>query len=173
MKALVVYESMFGNTATVAEAVAKGIGTAAQVELVEVGAAPASLPVDLDLLVVGAPTHAFSLSRPQTRGEAHSQGARLGDESQGLREWLGALEVRRVPAFATFDTRISKVRHLPGSAAKKAARLGRERGLGKVLDHRSFWVTDTPGPLEAGEPEHAQEWGSLLAGWVAAAPAAR
>lgn len=172
MKALVVYESMFGNTAAVAESIASGIGTALEVQLLEIGAAPSALPVDLDLLVVGGPTHAFSLSRPQTRREARSQGASFGQELEGLREWLGSVQVHRVPALATFDTRVGKVRHLPGSAAKKAAKLARERGLGRALDQRSFWVVDTPGPLQTGELARARQWGASLADRVAAATGA-
>lgn len=61
--ALVVFESMFGNTAEVARAVARGLDDHAPTEVVEVGAASARLAEDVDLVVVGGPTHAFGLSR--------------------------------------------------------------------------------------------------------------
>ncbi|WP_353744571.1 flavodoxin domain-containing protein, partial [Thermocrispum sp.] len=51
MHALVVYESMYGNTKAIAEAIARGLASAAQVDLVEVGSAPST--VDADVLVVG------------------------------------------------------------------------------------------------------------------------
>lgn len=60
---------MFGNTRAVAEAVAQGLGSAMTVELVEVSAAPLESQ-DVDLLVVGGPTHAFGMSRPTTRSDA-------------------------------------------------------------------------------------------------------
>jgi flavodoxin len=74
MRALIVYESMFGNTRQIAEAVAEGLRAghdAAPVEvgLVEVGEAPATV-ADVDLLVVGGPTHALGMSRPETRQSA-------------------------------------------------------------------------------------------------------
>src|SRR5687767_14509631 len=64
MRALVVYESMFGNTSAVATAIATGLSTRMGVDLVEVAAAPAALDAGVDLVVAGGPTHAFSMSRP-------------------------------------------------------------------------------------------------------------
>ena len=122
-KALVVYESMWGNTEKVARAVAEGLASALQVEVYEVTDAPGSPTQDVDLIVVGGPTHAFSMTRASTRQDARSQGADHGGET-GLREWLDGLPSGE-PAqhVATFDTRVEKMRHLPGSAAKSAARV--------------------------------------------------
>jgi hypothetical protein len=63
---------------------------------------------------------------------------------------------------ATFDTRVAKVRHLPGSAAKSAARILRRRGY-PAVSSESFYVTDTTGPLLPGEIERAEAWGQMLA----------
>ena len=78
MKALVVYESMFGNTEEVARAVAEGVGETMDVSLHEVSTAPAPITDLVDLVVVGGPTHAFSLSRPSTRADAIDKGADPG-----------------------------------------------------------------------------------------------
>src|SRR6188472_2874693 len=86
MSALVVVESMWGNTRAVAEAVARGLGE--EVEVVEVQDAPTPLPDNVDLLVVGGPTHAFAMSRSTTRHDAVERGARGADEAHGIREWL-------------------------------------------------------------------------------------
>jgi flavodoxin len=67
MRALVVYESMFGNTQAIANAIVQGLSGRMRVEALEVGVAPATIDDDVALLVVGGPTHAFGLSRPQTR----------------------------------------------------------------------------------------------------------
>lgn len=92
MTALVVHESMFHNTATIAEVVARGLaGEGMNVTCVDVAEAPRLADVEADLLVVGAPTHAFSLSRPGTRQDAVRQGAPAEHARTGIREWLAAL----------------------------------------------------------------------------------
>ncbi|HSL25245.1 MAG TPA: flavodoxin domain-containing protein [Acidimicrobiia bacterium] len=73
MPALVVFESMFGNTEAIAKAVADGLTARMAVDIVEVGVAPAVLSDDVELLVVGGPTHAFGMSRPGTRQKAAEQ----------------------------------------------------------------------------------------------------
>jgi len=163
MKALVVYESMFGNTEEVARAVAAGLGDRMQVELRDVAGAPSPITDLLDLIVVGGPTHAFSMSKPATRAEAIRQGAERGREEVGLREWLAGLT--RGPhseTVATFDTRAEQVRHLPGSAAKKASRLVDRLGY-EVIGRESFYVSGSSGPLESGELARAEAWGRHLA----------
>lgn len=173
MRALVVYESMFGNTAQVAEAVAKGLveglddGTGAghDVRLLSVERAPAPLVEPVDLLVVGGPTHAFSMSRPNTRADAVRQGApSVSRDSNGIREWIDGLDPgRHAEAVATFDTRAAKARHLPGSAAKGAAKALRRKGFAPTVRPVSFWVADVAGPLLDGELDRARAWGVELA----------
>ena len=70
MRAMVVYESMYGNTRKVAHALAAGLARYMSVDLVEVASAPATLPIDIDLLLVGGPTHRFGLSRVGSRSDA-------------------------------------------------------------------------------------------------------
>ena len=67
MRALVVYELMYGNTKEIAAAVADGLSTRMPVQLTEVGAAPTVLADDIGLLVVGGPTHAHGMSKPKSR----------------------------------------------------------------------------------------------------------
>jgi hypothetical protein len=171
MKALLVYESMFGNTAQVARAVAAGLEETMEVDIRDVSTAPPRIGDPVDLIVVGAPTHAFSLSRPSTRVDAVRQGATNRDPGVGLREWLTGLRDRphREPV-AAFDTRVDKVRRLPGSAARKATRIARGRGF-QSAGVESFYVADTPGPLLPGELDRATAWGRRLAADVADARA--
>jgi flavorubredoxin len=160
MKALVVYESMWGNTRRVAEAVAAGLGDARVAEVADV--TPAQL-AGVELLVVGGPTHAFTMSRAATRQDARKQGAPSGDEHGGLREWIDGLPEELTTPVATFDTRATAVRHLPGSAAKAAERELERHHDGRVVDRRSFYVRGSDGPLADGELERAREWGEHLA----------
>jgi flavodoxin len=167
MKALVVYESMFGNTGAVARAVADGLRGRMDVELVEAAAAPESPRGHVDLVVVGGPTHAFSMTRESTREDAVRQGATTDPHAPGIREWIdhlaGGPHAERV---ATFDTRVGKVRHLPGSAAKSAAKGLRKHGYDALSRPESFYVEDTEGPLVEGELDRARAWGEQLAAAV-------
>jgi hypothetical protein len=161
MNTLVVYESMWGNTRKVAEAVADPLGE--DVTLVDVADAPEQLPADLDLLVVGGPTHAFSMSRAATRRDAVAKGAPTDHVERGIREWLGDLVASDRVQVATFDTRVGSVRHLPGSAAKAAGREVRRDHLGRLVGRASFYVDDMAGPLLEGELDRARAWGEELA----------
>jgi flavodoxin len=169
MQALVMYESMFGNSEQVARAIAAGLTGFSGVEVRDVAHHSArDMGPDVDLLVVGGPTHALSMSRANTREDAIRQGAGQGLTSRGLREWLDGLpdQLDQLPV-ATFDTRVSRVRRLPGSAARSAARMLRRRGGRLVLAPESFYVGDVSGPLREGEPERARAWGRQI-GAVAA-----
>lgn len=168
MKVLVVYESMFGNTATVARAIAEGLSDAgARVALHPVAEVPPRTVDDYDLVICGAPTHAWSLPRPTSRDEAVRQGASV-DTDSGLREWIARLEPRigARPAFAVFDSRIgagTTARHFTGSAARRAGRALRARHRVLADDPASFFVEGTTGPLMPGEEVRARAWGSRLA----------
>jgi len=170
MNTVVVYESMFGNTEQVAQHIADAVrATDATATVVEVSRAEPGQLHGADLLVVGAPTHAFSLSRPNTREDAVRQGADPARTMLGVREWLATLETAFPaaadrPRVAVFDTRAEKVRRLPGSAAKRAAKVLRARGFQVVDRPTSFYVEDVKGPLAAEEIERAQEWAARLTG---------
>lgn len=170
MRALVVYESMFGNTRKIAEAVAEGLSGYAEIDVVEVGAAgrPAD---DVGLIVVGGPTHAHGMSRPGTRqGAAKDAGADLVSRGVGVREWLGSLPAARGPvAAAAFDTRFDKPVWLTGSAARGAARHLQRRGYRLAALPESFFVGASSGPPAPGELDRARRWGQTLGvGLVAA-----
>ena len=161
--ALVVYESMFGATRQVAEAVADGLRESTRCTVVEVGAAPTVVDKDVDLLVIGAPTHAFGLSTPDTRHEAQKETSTpVISRDLGVREWLAALVVLS-PQTRTvaFDTHV-KQRWVPGSAAHKIAHALAHRGLTEAQEPVSFRVEGKTGPLLDGELVRAQDWGAEL-----------
>jgi hypothetical protein len=169
MAAIVVVESGWGNTAAVARAVAEGLG--GDTVLVGVDEAPDRLPEDVDLLVVGGPTHAFSWSSASTRADATRQGAPAAEATPGIREWVSALPASEHLDVATFDTRVTTVRHLPGSAARRAAKEVRRRHLGRLVGTCSFYVQGVAGPLLDGELDRARRWGAGLAARSATASA--
>lgn len=163
MNALVIYESMFGNTRRIAEAIADGLRSAGtEVTTTDIADAPRTVPTDVDLLVVGGPTHAFSMSRSTTRSDAVARGADDKDVSFGIREWITGLPDQPHPHdFAAFDTR-SDVPLLPGAASKSLAKAARARGFRSVA-RESFLVSGYEGPLVDGELERARAWGGGLA----------
>ncbi|MEU1722991.1 flavodoxin family protein [Actinomadura sp. ATCC 39365] len=164
MKALVVYESMYGNTERIAQAVAEGLATRMRATVAEVGSAPAHVGDEVTLLVVGGPTHAFSMSRASTRDSAAQQAAGpLVSRGRGVREWLASLSTSSAGlCSAAFDTRVAKPR-LPGSAGRAVAKRLRRLGVRLAVPPCSFYVTGTQGPLVPGELERARQWGESLA----------
>ncbi len=167
VRALVVYELMFGNTRVVAEAVAAGIRTRIPVEMLEVGDAPRILPLDIELLVVGGPTHAHGMTKRELRADAGRRaGDRLVSRGIGIREWLSDLEPPARPiAAAVFDTRIKGPGLLWGSAAKSAAAL-LAGSFTLVRGPESFLVDGPTGPpfdrLLPREVERARAWAADL-----------
>jgi hypothetical protein len=163
MRALVVHESVFGNTRDIARAVADGISIHLPVTVCDVTRAPRTVPADVNLLVVGGPTHVFGMTRPATRRDAATQAGLTDDPGRiGIREWLAHLDPpERLVSAAAFDTRVRHPR-LPGSAAHRA--LARLRRLGFLLldEPTSFWVAGTPGPLLDGEVQRAYRWGEQV-----------
>jgi hypothetical protein len=165
MRSLVVYESWFGNTRRIAEEIAAALAHQAQVDLVTVDDPLPSLE-EVDLLVVGAPTHVHGLSSNRSREGALTRGAH-GEPGIGVRGWIDALpDGSGGPRAAAFDTRANKPVLLVGSAARGIARRLRDHGYLLAAEPQSFFVKDAPGPLEEGELERASEWGKKLANEV-------
>jgi len=171
MHALVVFESMYGNTKEIAAAVAAGLGTRMAVEIAEVGTAPTTIGDDVSLLVVGGPTHAHGLSQPDSRRSAAERVETdngVVSPGIGLREWLARLGEMpaHVPA-AAFDTRIKGPRLVWGSAARAAEAKLRKAGAQVVAPAESFYIKGPRGPIypaiETGELERARRWGERLA----------
>lgn len=160
MRVVIAFETLWGNTERVARAIGEGLGEAG----VDVQRVAQSLALgdDLDLLIVGGPTHAFSMSTPATRDAAVQQGA-TGVPDVGIREWIAGLTVPASPTpVATFDTRVVSPR-LPGSAAKKAMRRLVGLGFQPVARPETFRVHGYEGPVAEGELERARGWGAGLA----------
>ncbi|HEY5693778.1 MAG TPA: flavodoxin domain-containing protein [Gaiellaceae bacterium] len=165
MRSLVVYESWYGNTRRIAEKIASVLAEESEVKVVSVDD-PIPPLHHLDLIVLGAPTHVHGLSSARSRDAALEQGARGWSPGIGARGWIGKLPLCGGPAFAVFDTRAHKPALLVGSAAHGMASRLRRRGYKLVTEPESFFVQGTPGPLEEGELERAEEWGKTLANAV-------
>jgi hypothetical protein len=173
MHAIVVYESMYGNTRHVAEAIARGIDDSETVRVVPVSMAEAATLADFDLVVVGGPTHVHGMSRASTRQAAGDAAtASAGDlamepdsTSEGVREWLASLSGMTGRA-AAFDTRLDAAPLLTGRASKGIAKMLRTAGFELAAQPESFLV-DKDTHLLAGEEQRARAWGASLAGMQA------
>lgn len=160
----IVYESMFGNTRRIAEAIGRGMMAQVPVEILPVAKAEdwAGYP---EVLILGAPTHAHGLSRPSTREEAvrwaRDSHRRLEMDSEssgpGMREWLDSSDPA-VVMFATFDTRVDMPRIFTGSAAVAIDKRLRSQGASQLIAPESFFV-DRENELDGGQIERAEEWG--------------
>lgn len=162
MKSLVVYESWFGNTRQLAERIAAALAEAGDAEVLSVDDPLPSLE-DVDLVVLGAPTHVHGLSSERSRRGAIDQQGGAGEVGIGARGWIDRLPGGGGPRMAVFDTRAHKPELLVGSAAHGMARRLRRRGYQLAVEPVSFFVEGTEGPLEESETERAWWWGSDLA----------
>ncbi len=169
MRAVVVYESMYGNTHSIANAIGDGLRESAEVLVVPVDEADAALASGADLLVVGGPTHVHGMSRARTRQAAvdaakvpHSElTTDAATQGSGVRNWLGSIGKLDMRA-AAFDTRLDASVRLTGRASKKIARKLRQHGCSLIEDPESFLVNKST-HLEPEEEARAHRWGASLA----------
>ena len=167
MTTLIVTESLFGNTLAIAEAIGDGVAEvhgSAAVRVVHASEDPTEVPHDVDLLVIGAPTHLLSLPNAGSRHDAEGKGA-PPVRPTGVREWIESVAIPDGLRVATFDTSIPARSGL-GTAAGETARALRGRGAVAAVGP-SFFVTGMEGPLADGELGRATAWGRDLAGALA------
>ena len=168
MRAVIIYESMFGNTHVIADAIAKGLEPLDNVVVVPMGEAGRERWGDADLLVVGGPTHFHGMSRPRTRKWAAAAAHKPKNDlvldrdarGPGVRDWLTSLGQGHTKV-AAFDTRFKGPAVLRGRASKTISRKLRSHGFEVVAKPESFFVT-LENHLEPAEDARAQEWGKRL-----------
>lgn len=110
MRAVVLYESLFGNTEAVARAVAEGLAPVGEVTLARFGEVPRGAVEEADLVVLGGPTHGWGMTKPASRQRPGGEGYAVG-----AREWLEGSPQATGKLAAAFDTRFAKPRWLTGS----------------------------------------------------------
>lgn len=172
MRAVITFESIYGNTRAVAEAVAEGLQSLGEVAVLSHHEVDPALVSNADLVVVGAPTRMHGLPTSMSRKMGAHGGEEEGVEldpgataGPGIRTWLSEQsgDGRRAAAF---DTRADGRPAVTGSAARGIAKRLRRCGFEVVAEPESFLVEDAEGPLMDGELERAREWGSSLAAQV-------
>jgi hypothetical protein len=160
MKAVVVYESHWGNTEAVARAIAEGIGEGAAVLTTD--EASVTAVADVDLLVAGAPLMALRLPQEGMRNSIEGAGRKTQKPAElghpFMRTWLATLP-RGNGAAAAFETRL---RWSPGGATGAIEKGLRESGYRTIAKPERFIVKGSQGPLRDGELERARHWGEEL-----------
>jgi len=156
IKAMVIYDSGFGNTEKIARAIRNALGSEKEVEVVRVGDVKPEQLFGLSLLIVGSPTQRF---RPTTATTA----------------WLDSLPVGSLNGVkvAAFDTRFTEAHiegirilgffvRIFGYAARPIGDKLQKKGGELLIAPEGFYVSDTEGPLLDGELERAQEWAKQI-----------
>jgi flavodoxin len=152
MKTLIIYDSQYGNTEKIAQAIGNAIGQQGEVEVVRVGMVKPEWLAGVQLLVVGSPTQQF---RPTATLKTL-----LNDIP---RNGLYGIKV------AAFDTRLTKAEidktpplpffvRIYGYAAPRIANLLKKKGGELIVPAQGFYVAGMKGPLVEGELERAEKW---------------
>ncbi len=157
MRGLIIYDSLYGNTEKIAQAIGNVLRQQGEVKVIKIADMKPEMLEGIDLLVVGSPTQQFRAT-------------------EAMRAWLnniprnGLKNVR----VAAFDTRLTQEfidQHGPlgffekvfGYAAERIAKTLKEKGGTLLLPGEAFYVEDTEGPLVAGEEQRAAQWAGKLA----------
>jgi flavodoxin len=157
MKALVVYDSQFGNTAEIAQAIGKGLANGDNIPVIPVGDITDDHLQDIELLVVGSPTQRLTAT-------------------PAITDWLTSLPASSLQGIkaGAFDTRFTeeKIKELSkvltffvnmfGYGADPIAKLLKKKGAELVLEPEGFFVGDTEGPLLENELTRAGAWAKKL-----------
>ena len=142
MKALIVYDSVYGNTEKIAKAIGEAITPSNEVKVLRVGDANPSELASVNLLIVGSPTHA-------------------GRPIPVVQDFLNKVPELSLKGInvAAFDTRISKkIVGVFGYAAGRIAGNLKKKGGTLIASPEGFFVTGGQGPLKEGELERAAGW---------------
>ncbi len=154
MKALVVYDSEFGNTERVANKIVEGLKSEVKVKIELAGKNQVSELSGVDLLVLGSPV----------------QGGRA---IEGVQEFLHGIPDGGLKgvAVAVFDTRfraadqnvgLKILMRMIGYAGDKMGESLEKKGGRLVVEPEGFIVKGKEGPLEEGELARAKKWGREL-----------
>jgi hypothetical protein len=168
MRAIVVYESHWGNTKAIAGAIAEGLGQEA--DCLATDEATPDIVAGADLIVAGAPVLAFGLPKVEMVASlpTKTDAPRPADVAAAtLRTWLAGVPAAHGGVHAAFETAF---RWSPGSATSTIDRELDRAGYTRLAKARRFVVTGTYGPLRDGEIDRARTWGRELAAamWAAA-----
>ncbi len=154
MKALVVYDSVFGNTEKIARAIGSALGSPEDVGVMQVGKAGLEQLKGLSVLVVGSPTRAFNPTKPTTAFLKSLPSHTL--DGVVVAGFDTRTNIDEAPGFLKFMVKFF------GYAAEPIAKRLTKAGGKEAAAPAGFVVADTEGPLKDGELERAAVWAKQI-----------
>lgn len=146
MRTWIVYDSLHGNTAKIAQAI--GDALAGEVSVRHVSEVSAVDVEAVDLLIIGSPTHG-------------------GWFTEAIKGWLDQVPASALQdaCVAAFDTRTPPTRlsRIFGFAAPRIANSLKKKGMTLLVSSTGFVVKGVRGPLQEGELERAADWAQEIA----------
>jgi flavodoxin len=156
MKTLVIYDSFFGNTEQIAQAIGRAVAAPENVEVLRVGKVARERLQGVELLIVGSPTRGFRPTEATVKFLDSLPAAAL----QGVK-------------VAAFDTRVSvkdvnnvlltAMERVFGYAAEPIGKKLTQKGGTLAAAPEGFVVKGSEGPLKTGELERATAWAAAIA----------
>jgi flavodoxin I len=146
MKGMIIYDSVYGNTEEIAQAIGTALSSQMDVEVIRVSDVNTANLTGLNLLIIGSPTHG-------------------GSPTEAIRDFLKDLSESVIHDLnvAAFDTRLStRLVKIFGYAAGKIASNLKKKGGILIAPPEPFFVQGRKGPLKEGELERAASWGNDL-----------
>ncbi len=146
MKILIIYDSVFGNTEQIAQAIGNALGSQEDVEILRVSNVKPGQLTGLKLLIVGSPTHG-------------------GRPTSAIQDFLNKVSESAIRGInvAAFDTRFStRLVRIFGYAAGRIADSLKRNGGTLILSPEGFFVKGKEGPLKEGELERAASWAKVI-----------
>jgi flavodoxin len=155
MKALILYDSVYGNTEKIALAIGNTLGPQEDVSVMKVSDARPDQFAGLTLLIVGAPTQRFRTTAAMSDLlKMIPQNSLKGVKVAAFDTRLSMDEINKTPILAFFVRLFGKNAY----AARPIANQLRKKGGKLVGSPEGFFVEGMKGPLVEGELERAVNW---------------
>ncbi len=154
MKVLIVYDSFFGNTEQIAQAISDSLSPKENVETLRVNDVKIEKITGLDLLIVGSPTRAFKPTKAIVNFLNKIP-------SNGLKSVKVSAFDTRILLSSIKSSALRFIVKIGGYAAKSVANRLKKKGGDLIMPPEGFLVTGEEGPLKDGELERAADWAKL------------
>jgi flavodoxin I len=152
MRAIVVFDSLYGNTEKIAQVIGKIIAEQGEVQVIRVGEMRLEQLKGIELLTIGSPTQQFkSTAAMKNFLNSIPKNGLIGVKVAAFDTRLTLAEIEKSPALSFFEK-------IFGYATERIAKSLKAKGGVLVLPGEGFYVEGMKGPLMPGEQERAENW---------------